>query len=422
MAGEEPAFGQALAAAHRTSDSLLRDATHGERARVSYLELFFDLVYVFAITQLSHFLLEHHGWAGLAQGAVMFFAVWWAWMYTTWASNWADPNRLMVRIMLLLVMLASLVMAITMSRAFGVGAAVFAGCYVTIQVGRTLFMAWAMRETERGRRNMLRIAAWFAISGLGWLMGALEDEPLYRMIWWAAAIAFEYAGPFAGFRLPFLGRSTPEDWNISGAHMAERSALFIIIALGEGIIVTGATVASRPFDTTGAIAFLLAFAGSALMWWVYFDVGAERGSHRIETHAEPGRVARNAYTYQHIPIVGGIVMGAVADELLLAHPDRVASEALIAFQCLGMIAFLVGVGLFKRPASALSNFPLSHTIGLGLFAALGLAAWLVGLSAIVLVALSNAILLSVATWEWVSYHGGWTERLNRLVPGRRRST
>ncbi len=175
--------------------------------------------------------------------------------------------------------------------------------------------------------NMLRITLWFATSGLLWIAGALLAEGPARLWWWIAALAIEYAGPFSLFYVPFLGRSTVREWTISGHHMAERAALFMIIALGEGIVVTGATFAGHEMSGGRTAAFLIAFAGSVMMWWIYFDVGAKRGAELIAHHAEPGRVARNAYTYLHMPIVAAIVAGAVSDELLLAHPEGHAGQA-----------------------------------------------------------------------------------------------
>lgn len=393
--------------------SLLRNHGGGP-APVSYLELFFDLVYVFALTQISHLILEHMTWHGLAEAAVVFAAVWWSWMYTTWAANWLDPERVPVRIMLLVVMLASLLMAVVLPHAFDGGGVIFAVAYVVIQVGRSLFLAAAMRRAEgEGAINMLRIAIWFAVSGVFWIAGTVLADGDERLAWWLAALAIEYAGPFALFWVPFLGRSTISEWTISGHHMAERAALFIIIALGEGIVVTGATFAGQTMARDNTLAFLLAFAGSVLMWWIYFDVGARRGSELIEHHAEPGRVARNAYTYLHMPIVVGMIGVAVADELLLAHPAGHAEKPLVAFLTGGLAVYLLGVGFFKRFASPLRKFPLSHLVGLGLLATLGICAWLVHVPALTFGTLIVLVLAIIALWEWGSYHGGWQERIDR---------
>lgn len=391
--------------------SLLRNHRGGP-APVSYLELFFDLVYVFALTQISHLIVAHPGWRGLAEAAVVFAAVWWAWMYTAWASNWLDPERAPVRIVLLLVMLGSLLIAVALPRAFDGGAPLFAFSYVAIQVSRTLFVAWAMNRAEgESGLNMLRVALWFIASGVFWVAGAVVPGESARLALWAVALAVEYAGPFALFYVPVLGGSTVREWTISGHHMAERAALFIIIALGEGIVVTGGTFARQAMTGANVAAFLVAFAGSVLMWWIYFDLRARRGAELIAHHAEPGRVARNAYTYLHMPIVAGIIVAAVADELLLAHPEGPAPRALVAFQCGGLALFLLGVGFFKRLASPYGAFPLSHRAGLCLLAPLALWAGFGQVPALAFAALSVLVLIVVAAWEWGSFHGGWRERL-----------
>jgi len=397
----------------RTQGSLLRDPDSGPAA-VSFLELFFDLVYVFALTQISHLILEEMSPLGLAEAAIAFAAVWWAWMYTTWAANWADPERLPVRIMLILVMLASLIMTVTLPRAFGDGGPVFAAAYVAIQIGRSVFMSIIMGRTRGSSgANMARAAIWFSASAVFWIAGAFLDEGVGRLWWWLAALAIEYAGPLFFFYVPGLGRSSIREWTISGHHMAERCALFIIIALGEGIVVTGATFAGEPMPPANTGAFLLAFSGSVLMWWIYFDVGAKRGADLIEHHDEPGRLARNAYTYLHMPIVVGMIGAAVADELLLAHPEGPADTGLILSFCGGLGIYLAGVGFFKRFANTFRNFPLSHLVGLGLLAAMAIWGALQPMPALLFATLAICVLVMVAIWEWGSFHGGWEERFGR---------
>ena len=119
------------------------------------------------------------------------------------------------------------------------------------------------------------------------------------------ALGIECVGPVAGFYVPGLGRSGTTDWRVDGAHMAERCALFVIIALGESILVTGSTAAALPATTASCARSSSRFVGSVAMWWIYFNIGAERGSHQIAHAEDPGRVARAVYTYFHIPIVAG---------------------------------------------------------------------------------------------------------------------
>ncbi|HEX4847065.1 MAG TPA: low temperature requirement protein A, partial [Novosphingobium sp.] len=238
-------IGAAFARAEKTARRSMLRNHGGGHAQVSFLELFFDLVFVFAITQLSHFLKDNLTWLGFAQSLVLFLAVWWAWMYTTWATNWANPERFEVRVTLLVLMALSLVMAVAMPYAFGKYAWLFALCYCAMQIGRTVFMAVILRGANPGNsRNMVRIALWFCASALLWGAGALRGEE-ERLVWWTLAVGLEYLGPIALFRTPGLGHSQPSDWDISGSHMAERCGLFIIIALGEGIIITGASFAKE---------------------------------------------------------------------------------------------------------------------------------------------------------------------------------
>jgi low temperature requirement protein LtrA len=392
---------------------MLRDRSDGH-APVTNLELFFDLVYAFAITQLSHSLLHHLTLGGLVQTALLFLAVWWAWINTVWVTNWAEPERAPVRLMLIAGMLLSLVMAIALPGAFADYGRAFAISYVVLQIGRTLAMIGVFAHANHpGARNMARIAVWFSVSAVPWIGGAMSD-PSQRAWWWAAALAINYTAPLAFFYVPGLGRSRIEDWTISGGHIAERAGGFIIVALGEGIVVTGSTVAEGRLGNEAWPPFLLAFAGSVLMWWLYFDRGAGRASDKIEHHEQPGRMARSAYTYLHMPIVGAIVVSAVADALVLERSGLPASQVLVLAEGGGMALYLAGLGAFKLFASPNGNFPLSHIGGLVMTAALVAAALIAPMNALTFYAEADAVLLIVAAWEWRSYNGGWRrERLAR---------
>jgi low temperature requirement protein LtrA len=383
--------------------------------RVSAMELFFDLVFVFAVTQLSHYFLEHHDLIGALQTLLMFLAVWWAWVYTTWATNWLDPELTAVRLMLAIVMLLSLVLSSAIPGAFGTSGLQFALAYVTIQVGRTAYTAWAKGEWKRGEsKNLTRATLYFLAASPLWIAGGIDPDPHRRMAWWAVALILEYSGPLLFYLVPGLGRSTPGEWDISGAHMAERCSLFIIISLGEGILVTGATFAKLESSTAATLAFLSAFVATVAMWWIYFDVGAKRGSDRIEHDQRPGLVGRAAYTYGHIPIVAGIIVLAVADEQLLAHPTGHGDPFLLAALLGGAFLFIGGVMMFKRMTSQNGRFPLSHLVGLGLFAVHGLWAVAYRPEPLALHLSANALFILIAAWEWGSFHGGWTERWARI--------
>src|ERR687885_916257 len=238
---------------------LLRTREGGEQ-RATPLELFFDLVYVFAITQLSHLLLNHLTVEGALETLFLLLAVWWAWIYTTWVTNWFDPDRLPVRLMLVALMLASLVMSVAIPDAFGERGLMFALAYVAIQVGRTGFVVIALNKSL-GRshslsRNFQRIFFWLLASGVLWIIGGLlEGEARYVL--WALALAVEYAAPVVGFYTPGFRRSTTEVWTVEGGHAAERCQLFVIIALGESILVTGTTFGEIETSVATLAAFVV---------------------------------------------------------------------------------------------------------------------------------------------------------------------
>ena len=393
----------------------LRDVSAEADHSVNSMELFFDLVFVFAVTQLSHYLLYHHDLAGALQTLVMFLAVWCAWIYTAWATNWLDPDRIPVRLALVLIMLASLILSSAIPGAFASLGLPFVLAYSAIQIGRTFYTAWAKGEWVRGAsKNMTRATLYFVASAPIWIAGALDPNPLRRLAWWTAALAFEYSGPWTFFAVPGLGRSTPDDWGISGAHMAERCGLFIIISLGEGVLVTGATFAGLAPSGAAVLAFLSAFVGSVAMWWIYFDVGARRGSERIEHDPGAPLIGRAAYTYAHIPIVFGIIVLAVADAQVLTHPHGRLEPFFTAALVGGAFLFVGGTMIFKRLTSGQAFFPLSHGVGLGLFAALGLWALAAPPEPLLLHLAATGLFIFIALWEWGSFHGGWAERWARI--------
>lgn len=378
--------------------SLLRARGGHESGKVDMVELFFDLVFVFAITQLSHRLLEHLDPLGAAQTGLLLVAVWWVWIYTTWVTNWLDPARVPVRLALFALMLVGLVLSVSIPDAFGARGLTFAVAYVTMQVGRTLFFLWAVRdEALNMRRNFQRILVWLSASALLWLAGGFADGAA-RLGWWSAALVIELLGPVLYFRVPGLGRSSTHDWNIDANHMAERCALFIILSLGESLLLTGATFAKLAWSPQVGIAFVAAVIGSIAMWWIYFDTGAMRAHHRMLHSDDPGRQARVAYTYLHVPIVAGIIVCAVADELVLAHPGHGGASAYAAILG-GPALFLAGVALFKWVTNERRLPPFSHLAGLALLAAVALPAFGHRISPLVAAVLAVAALVVTAVWE-----------------------
>lgn len=316
------------------------------RSVVTPVELFFDLVYVFAITQLSHKLLEHFDVRGALQTAILLLAVWWAWVYTAWFTNWFDPDQRTVRLVLITGMVASLLMSTSIPEAFGERGLLFAVAFVALQVGRSLFVIWAARDNKMLRTNFVRLVIWSIMAGVLWIAGALTSGTT-REVLWVIAVLVDYAAPLFFYVVPGLGRARTTDWNISGEHMAERAQLFVIIALGESILVTGATFGELEMSSDVIAAFVVAFLGSVALWWIYFDRAAGDAAEAIAHSSDPGALGRTAYTYIHLPMIAGIVVSAVGDELQIAHPlGHATPETAIALLG-GPALFLAGHALFK---------------------------------------------------------------------------
>ena len=381
--------------------ALLRDRNRAGSGRVGMVELFFDLVFVFAVTQLSHTLLAELTFDNLVRVAVLFIAVWWVWMYTAWATNWLDPERVPVRICLFALTVIGLFLSVSIPLSFAERGIVFAGAYVSMQVGRTLFVLWAARrESQRLAQTFQRILVWLTLSGIFWIIGGFA-EPVARLAWWTLALGIEFLGPWARYWAPGLGRSSVADWNVDGGHMAERCALFVIIALGESLLVTGATFAELTWDAQTLIAFFSAVLGSVLMWWIYFDTGAERGQHRMIHTANPGQTARSAYTYVHMVIVAGVIVCAVADEIVLVHPAHGSDAAFLAILG-GPACYLVGVAWFKWLTNDRSTPPLSHMVGVALIALLAWPALTHAITPLICGMATTLVFAVVACWETVA--------------------
>jgi low temperature requirement protein LtrA len=388
--------------------AMFRLIAPNQHSRVTYAELFFDLVFVFAVTQLSHTLLNHFTPSGAVHVTLLFLAVWWVWVYTTWITNWLNPEMTPVRVLLFLLTLGGLVLSTSIPTAFEGRGLWFAIAYAAMQVGRTAFwLATIPRERTLARDNAIRILAWLGVSAVFWVSGGFAEGQT-RLWLWVVALAIEYVSPAARFWTPGLGASSVEAWTVEGGHMAERCAGFIIIALGESIVVTGATFGELTWTAENITAFVSAFLGSIAMWWIYFHKGAEAGSELISKSSESGRLARLAYTYLHMPIVAGIILSAVADELVLKHPQGHSDVRTVVSAIGGPLLFLVGTILFKH--SIRGFLQLSHGVGIVLLAAL---AWFAGgLSPLWLSALTTAIMIIVAAWESLSLRSAPAEPRN----------
>jgi low temperature requirement protein LtrA len=323
---------------------LLRDRSGNQR--VTNIELFFDLVYVFAVTQLSHHLLGVPTVAGAVQTAILLAMVWLAWAYTTWVTNWLDPERLAVRLMLVLLMLVSLAMSAALPSAFGAFGLVVGGAYALMQIGRTAFVVAVLPRSPL-RMNFERVVVWCVVSGALAIGGGLAHGHARELLW-LLAVGVDVLGGIVGFMVPWLGRSHTSDWTIEGGHFAERCQAFILIALGESIVIIGATLSGQKHVTaTAGAAFVVAFAGSVALWWLYFDRSAGASAEVIAASDDPGRLGRSAYHLIHPVMVAGVIVAAAGDEKILTSPASAATGASAAMILGGPALFLAGHAAFK---------------------------------------------------------------------------
>jgi len=365
------------------------------RESVTGVELFFDLVYVFAVTQLSHALLVRPDPVGVFETLLLFVMVWLAWIYTTWMTNFLDPERLPVRLALLALALVSLVLSSALPDAFAGRGLVVAIAYATMQIGRSLFAVLAL-PGNRLQANFERILFWCVMSGACVLAGGIEHGGP-RVALWVAAVAIDLVGGAVGFATPGLGRSTTADWTIEGNHFAERCQAFLLIALGESVVVIGETMSGLHAFRGGAItAVAAAFVSGSALWWIYFDRVAEEGAKVVAASADPGRLGRSAYHFVHPIMVAGVIAVAAAEEGILEHATDRITTATAALLLGGTVCFLVGHVAFTtmlwrqlpwgRVAGIVALVVLAAVVfASGRFVAIGLS----GLVALILVAVAG---------------------------------
>ncbi|MGR0318529.1 low temperature requirement protein A [Agromyces sp. ZXT2-3] len=326
---------------------VLRPADTDRAERVTYVELFFDLVFVFGLNQLASYLAENQTPLGALEGVIMVCALWWVWVSTTWVTNWLDPVKLPVRLAVLALAFTAFVMSAAIGEAFGDRAWTFALAYVVLKLGRAVFMVWATRRhDERVAHDFGNVLIWALATSVLWIAGAVL--PLaFQLPFWAAALGVELVGSIRGYPVPGRGRMEIDRWDVSGGHLAERSALFVLIALGEGLLVTGFEFAGEETSVDRVLAMLIAFVAAVACWWIYFDHGERIGSEALQAAGAPGRMARTAYVWVHLLIVAGVVLLSVGDKELLAHPHEQSLPAVITVLG-GPLLFLAGTLLFRR--------------------------------------------------------------------------
>jgi low temperature requirement protein LtrA len=368
----------------------------GAERVVTPLELFFDLVYVFAIGQLSHHLLEHVDLRTGAETAIMTLAVIYAWYMVAWGANWLDPDRLPVRLMLVLLMFASLLMSAAIPEAFDGRAWLFVTSYLLIQIGRSVFLMFALRGRALGE-HFVNDLIWEVLTGVLWVAGAVADGDA-RLVLWALAVVATHGGVSTLHWLPGRGRAIDlQHTEIAGGHLIERFRLFFIIALGETVLVMGDAFAGEPFELERLLALSVGFTATVALWWCYFQWAERVGTAEAEAADDAGAVGLWG-TWTLTLIVLALIAIAVGDELAIAHPHDDATLGFTILTFGGPALFLLAQVLFLY--EALGRVPGSRSLGLAALAILAVAT--APLTLMAGIAAACAVLVGVAVADTVA--------------------
>ncbi|WP_283193243.1 low temperature requirement protein A [Rhizobium sp. AN80A] len=377
--------------------SLIRGKS-AKQTKASFPELFFDLVFVFALIQLSYTLVEDFSSTTLAESILLILAIWWLWVHTTWITNLLDTNKEAVRLLLFALMFGGILLAIALPEAFKDQGLAFAALYCAMQILRSVFMLYAFRSVNRASYlTFVRITVWVIASGVFWIIGGFASIEM-RVAFWAVALLIEYISPLARYWVPGMGRSPRETLDISGEHMAERCALFVILCLGEAILTTGRTAAEYMQSSLSVMVFCTAFLTTGFMWWIYFHHGQQKAADKAESTTAPETVAHGLFTYGHLPIVAGVILTAVGEDFSLSRPEEHSSLKTALAILGGLALFLIGNAWLKFTAA--HTLPLSHIAGLAiLLATIVLLPWQQNVT---IQMVSTVTLLLVALWEYIA--------------------
>ena len=328
---------------------------------VTRLELFFDLVFVFAVTQVTRFISHDPTWDGLLRGMLLLGVIWWAWVAYAWLTNTLDPEEGGVRLAVLSAMAAMLVVSLAMPGAFGPDALIFGVAYLVVRALHLVLYSIAGRGDRDLFRAVARIVPAATLAPALLVVAAFLDGS-GQLALWGAALAVDYLGVLIGHM---------RGWRVSPEHFVERFGLVMILALGESIVAIGVGATGLPLDIGVIAAALLGIAVAAALWWSYFDWGIYVGQARLSelTGAARAAFARDAYSYLHLPMVAGIVLFAFGLETTLHDP----ASSLPTVPALGLVGgialyLLAHVALRLRIGGGLGRGrPVATVVLLGLF-------------------------------------------------------
>jgi len=359
--------------------------------RVTPLELFFDLVFVFAITQVTTLLSKDPTWAGLLRGLIVLAALWWAWAAYAWLTNTLNPEEGLVRIAMFVVMGAMLVCALAVPEAFGDHGVIFGVAYLVVRAMHLALYSLAARGDPDLLGAVLRMTPSSTISGFLILAaGFLEGKE--RTTLWILALAIDYLGVLVG---------RGQGWRLSPGHFAERHGLVVIIAIGESIVALGVSASAAPLTAGVITTALVGMTIAVALWWTYFDWVAIVVEHRLRQATGPAQttLARDAYSYLHFMMVAGIVLFAMSVKKALAHYDADLAVVPATALCAGLGAYLL--------AHVVLRYRISRTIGHGrpvaLFALLALWPFADDMPALAALSAAAAIFVALIAYEAIRY-------------------
>jgi low temperature requirement protein LtrA len=362
-----------------------------EESRVTPLELFFDLVYVLALTQCTALMADEPTWQGLAKGLLVLGVMWWSWVGYAWLTSVVNPEEGAVRLAMFAAMAAFLVVALCVPGAFGDQGLLFAGAYAIVRFAHIGLFVIASRDDPALRRAVWGLLASTAL-GTGLLAGASFADGALQGALWVAALAFDMGGPLV---------IDPSGWRLEPGHFAERHGLILIIALGESIVAIG--VGAEHGVTTGVVvAACVGIAIAAALWWLYFDVVALVAERRL-SNAAPGRerntLARDSFSFLHFPMIAGVVLLALGLKKTLEHvgdPLKVVPAAAL----LGGLAMYLVAHVFFRYRNV-HRFSWQRVLAAAVLIALLPAA--VELPALATIAIAAAVLAALIVYETLRF-------------------
>lgn len=367
------------------------DIAPDSEQRVTPLELFFDLVFVFAITQVTQMMADDPTWAGMARGGLVLSAIWWAWVGYAWLTNTINPEEGVARIVVFVAMAAMLVLALAIPSAFGANALLFAVAYAVVRGVHIALYAYASAGDTDMRHAVFVLGRSAAIS-VALLVGASFFDGVTQGAFWVAALLIDFGGP---------AFSDVSGWKVSPGHFAERHGLIVIVALGESIVALGLGASAIPLTAGPILAGVLGITAVACLWWAYFDVVAlvaERKLH--ERHGvERNKMARDSYSFLHLPMIGGIVLLALGVKKTLAHVDDPLKLEMAAALMGGVALYLLAHVAFRlRNTGTLSRRRVVAAVVLLALVPLGPE-----VDALVALAATTAVLVGLIAYEAIRF-------------------